>query len=110
MIVAQKFATAAEDHLQHIVSDHDLGTRKMRLILGLNNPISHPSVVRENAILAEGNADESTIKAERGVFHLILILRVLDISLFHEGEGGEANVTKIPKCLEAPIQLMASYV
>ena len=26
MIVAQKFATAAEDHLQHIVSDHDLGT------------------------------------------------------------------------------------
>lgn len=110
MIAAQKFATAAEGYLRLIVSDHDYEIRNMRFLLGFNAPISHPSVVRENAAFAESHRNEPTKRAESGVFHLILILRVLDISLFYEGKGGEGNVLKIPKRLETPVQLTASCV
>jgi hypothetical protein len=82
----------------------------MRFLLGFNAPITHPSIVRENAAFDEMHGEEPAKRADSGVFHLILILRLLDISLFHEGKGGEGNVVKIPKRLETPIQLMASYV
>ena len=82
----------------------------MRFLLGFDAHKTQPSIIRENAAFAEGHGDEPMNRANHGVFHLILILRVLDISLFHEGKGGEENVMKIPKRLETPIHLMASYV
>jgi hypothetical protein len=107
-IVTQKFATSAQDYLRLVVSDHDHEIRKMRLLLDFEAPISYPSVIRENAAFAESSKDEPTKRIDSGVFHLILILRLLDISMFHEGKGNEGTLVKIPKRLQNPIDLMAS--
>lgn len=82
----------------------------MRFLLGFETPLYHASVIRETTALGEGNRDEPTKKTDNGVFHLILILRLLDISMFYENRGHERNLVKIPKKLEGPISLTASYV
>ena len=55
---------------------------------------------------------EPSRKTAKGLFHLILVLRLLDITMFHETNGarGGVNAVKIPKqlTLKNATDLMAS--
>ena len=51
-----------------------------------------------------------TKRTEGGLFHLILVLRVIDIAMFYGGKGVSASPLKIHKCLtsKASSELLAS--
>jgi hypothetical protein len=76
--------------------DHDIITLRFYLAFdaaGINSDV----IAASNEI----RDVEPGRKTEKGLFHLILALRLLDITMFHEtnGAGGGVNDVKIPKQL-----------
>ena len=97
--VSQFFAKAAQDHVQSIFSNYDQETRKLRCQLQMEATVLYPSSLRERCALTTDSGDEPTKKTASGLFHLILVLRLLDFTLFHENNRGGGNVVKVPKHL-----------
>jgi hypothetical protein len=73
----------------------------MRYQLQIETTPVYFSSLREKGMLITDSGNEPTKKTDSGLFHLILVLRVLDFTLFHEGNWGGGNSIKIPKHLNS---------
>ena len=106
---SQKFSEAAQDYVRLIFTDYDQDIIKLRFFLAFDT-----AEVNSNVIVSSNESKdiEPSRKTDKGLFHLILVLRLLDITMFHETNGARAsaNTVKIPKqlTLKNTTDLMAS--
>ena len=101
---------AAQEYIRIIFSEYDQDIRQMRVHLRLDLTGAEPSGVCGNVNLNESDVGEPTRKTEGGLFHLILILRLIDITMFYEANASGGNPVKIPKSLtwKTSTELLAS--
>jgi hypothetical protein len=95
---SQKFADAAQDYVRLIFTDYDQDILKLRFYLAFDTAVVNSDVITASN---ESRDVEPGRKTDKGLFHLILVLRLIDITMFHEtnGAGGGVNAVKFPKRL-----------
>ncbi|KIM40847.1 hypothetical protein M413DRAFT_27977 [Hebeloma cylindrosporum] len=98
-----KFASAAEEFVRSTLSQHDYDNIRMRSLLRFDSPTSQPDDFGESTICSGDATEESRSKAHNGLFHMIMVLRLLDISAFYEGTKRERNIVRSTKRLEGSL-------
>jgi hypothetical protein len=83
--------------VQLILTDYDQDIIKLRVYLAFDTGVNSDVIALSN----ESRDVEPGRKADKGLFHLVLVLRLIDITVFHEtnGAGASVNTVKIPKRL-----------